>query len=89
MVNGAAVLTKETAPPEVLVALKLLTALAPPKVKPPTEVVVNKAPLIKPAPDSAIVLVDVKVTLLLAPAAMLPVMLIAPVLLTLTLPEPA
>ena len=89
MVSGAAVLTKEIAPPDVLVALKLLTAFAPPKVKPPTEVVVNKAPLIKPAPDSLMVLVEVKVTLLLAPAAMLPVMLIAPVLLTLTLPLPA
>ena len=72
-----------------LVALKLVIALAPSKVKPPTEVVVNKAPLIKPAPDSEMVLVEVKVTLLLAPAAMLPVMLIAPVLLTLTLPLPA
>ena len=89
MVNGAAVLTKETAPPEVLVALKLLTVFAPPKVNPPTEVVVNKAPLIKPAPDSEMVLVEVKVTLLLAPAARLPVMLMAPVLFTLTLPVPA
>ena len=82
-------MTKETVPPAVLVALKLLTALAPPNVNPPTEVVVNKAPLIKPAPDSEMVLVEVKVTLLLAPAARLPVMLIAPVLLTLTLPLPA
>ena len=89
MVNGSAVFVREMLPLVVLVALKLVNVLLPPKVKPPTELVVTRAPLIKPAPDSAIVLVEVKVTLLLAPAARLPVMLMAPVLFTLTLPVPA
>ncbi len=71
-----------------LVALKLETAFVPFKVRPPTEEVVNNAPLIKPAPLSLIAPVDVNDTLLLAPAAIEPVMLIAPVLLTLTLPLP-
>ena len=72
-----------------MVALKLVTLLLFVNVVPPTDVVVSKAPEIIAAPDSLMVPVEVKVTLLLAPAAMLPVMLIAPVLLTLTLPLPA
>ena len=71
----------------ILVALKLETAFAPFNVSPPTEFVVNNAPLIKPEPLSPIVPLDVNETLLL-PAAMEPVILIAPVLLTETAPVP-
>jgi hypothetical protein len=72
-----------------LVALKLATALAPFSVSPPTELTVSSAPLIKPEPLSATVLLEVRDTLLLLPAATLPAMLIAPVLLIETLPVPA
>jgi hypothetical protein len=72
-----------------LVALKLATAFAPFSVSPPTELTVSSAPLIRPEPLSATVLLEVRDTLLPLPAATLPVMLIAPVLLIKTLPVPA
>ncbi len=52
MVNGAAVLTNETAPPPVLVALNVETVFAFANAVPPTEEVVNVAPLMVPAPAS-------------------------------------
>lgn len=48
IVNGAAELVKAILPLVMLVALKLVTALASVKVVPPTESVVNNAPLITP-----------------------------------------
>ena len=71
-----------------MVALKLVTLLLFVNVVPPTDVVVSKAPEIMAAPVSLMVPVEVKMTLLLAPATMLPLMLIAPVLSILTLPVP-
>ena len=62
MVKVAAVLVKETTPPDVLVALKVVTVLAPFKVVPPTEVVVKTVPLI--GADCVIVLPEFKVTVL-------------------------
>jgi hypothetical protein len=88
IVNGAAVFVNATLPLVVFVALKLETALAPFNVEPPTELVVNSAPLIKPAPLSVNAPLEVREILLLLPAAMLPVILIAPVLLTDTAPVP-
>jgi hypothetical protein len=71
-----------------LVALKLDTAFALFNVSPPTELTVSRSPLIRPALLSATVPLDVSDTLLLLPAAILPMMLIAPVLLIETLPVP-
>src|SRR5689334_8682061 len=88
MVNGAPVLTNERLPPLVLVELKLETALAPFNTYPPIEDRLRVEPLIKPPPASVIELLAVSEILLLAPAAIEPVMLIAPVLLTVTLPVP-
>jgi hypothetical protein len=72
-----------------LAALKLDTAFAPFRVSPPTELTVSSAPLIRSELLSATVLLEVSDTLLLLPAATLPMMLIAPVLLIETLPVPA
>jgi hypothetical protein len=72
-----------------LPALKLDTAFVPFSVSPPTELTVSSAPLIRPEPLSATVLLEVRDTLLPLPAATLPAMLIAPVLLIETLPVPA
>jgi hypothetical protein len=72
-----------------LVALKPATAFAPFNVSPPTELTVSRSPLIRPEPLSETVLLDVSDTLLLLPAATLPIMLMAPVLLIETLPAPA
>ena len=85
--KAAAVLVREI-PPPASVALKLVTVLALPKLVPAPEFVVSNAPLIRPEPLSATVLLEVSDTLLLLPAATLPVMLIAPVLLIETLPVP-
>src|SRR6202044_1532788 len=71
----------------IFVALKLDTVLAPFNVCPPAEFVVSNAPLIKPAPLSDNAPLEVK-EILFVPAAILPVMLTAPVLLTDTLPVP-
>src|SRR3984957_4255556 len=85
--TNAAPFVKDSAPP-LFVALKLVTTFEPFKVSPPTEFVVSNAPLIKPAPLSVNAPLDVSETLF-APPAMLPVILIAPVLLTETAPVPA
>ena len=87
IVNGAAVLTNAMLPLVIFAALKLDTVLAPASVCPPTEFVVNKAPLIKPAPLSLMAPLEVNDTLPAA-AAKLPVMFNAPVLLIETLPPP-
>jgi hypothetical protein len=71
-----------------LVALKLDTAFAPFSVSPPTELTVSSAPLIRPRLLSETVLFEVSDTLLLLPAATLPIILIAPVLLIEILPVP-
>jgi hypothetical protein len=71
-----------------LVALKPATAFAPFSVSPPTELTVSRLPLIRPGLLSETVLFEVSDTLLLLPAATLPIMLIAPVLLIETLPVP-
>ena len=86
IVNGAPVLIKLIAPP-VLVALKLVMVLAPFRVSPPTEFVVNKPPLIKPLPLSDKTPLVVK-EIVLVPAAIEPVTDKAPVLFTETLPVP-
>jgi hypothetical protein len=72
-----------------LVALKLDSVFAPFSVSPPTELTVSRSPLIRPEPLSETMLLDVSATLLLLPAATLPIMLMAPVLLIETLPAPA
>ncbi len=88
MVKGPAVLVKAILPLVIFDALKIETALAPFKVSPPTELLVSvPVVLIKPAPLSAIVPLEVKPTLF-APPASVPVMLILPVLLTDTAPVP-
>ena len=71
----------------VFVLLKLEIVLAPFNVVPPAELVVRSAPLIKPAPVSEILPVLVKLTF--EPDPIEPVILIAPVLLTVILPPPA
>jgi hypothetical protein len=72
-----------------LIALKLDTVFAPFRVSPPAELVASNAPLIRPEPLSVIAPLDVSDTLLVLPAATLPIMLIAPALLIETLPVPA
>ena len=85
--NGAPVFVKEIAPPLLLTAVKLEIALAPFKVWPLAEFVVNALPLINPETlsDNAPLVVN---ETLFAPAAMLPVMLISPVLFNSTSPLP-
>ena len=87
IVNVLAVLVNAISPLVALVALKLLTAFAPFKVSLPAELVVSALPLINPAPLSIIELLEVRDTLLL-PAAILPLMLTAPVLFTEISPVP-
>jgi hypothetical protein len=80
---------KSISPLVALVALKPVTVLALFNVVPPTELVVRNAPLIRAEPLSAIAPLDVSDTLLALPAATLPIMLIAPLLLIETFPVPA
>ncbi len=85
---SAAPLVSDNAPPLVFVALNLDTTLAPLKVSPPTETLVNvPVVLIKPAPVSTMVPLEFK-PILFAPPATVPVILILPVLLTDTAPVP-
>jgi hypothetical protein len=87
IVNGAAVLISEMLPIPVFVALKLVTTLALFNVAPVAELVVSKPPVINAVLVSANAPLDVKDTLLV-PAAMLPVTVRLPVLLTDTMPVP-
>ena len=64
IVNGAAISVKETAPPLVLVALKVETVLASVNDSPPTEVVVKVEPLTIAELLSLIVLAEVSASVL-------------------------
>ena len=88
MVSGAAVSVNCTVPTPVFVALKLDTVFAALKLKPVTETVVNKAPLlITPAPLSLKLPVLLSETL--PPLALIePVTFRLPVLLTVISPLP-
>ena len=88
VIVNAVPFVKDTAPPPVLLALKFDTAFAPLRVSPPTDVAANVPPLIKPAPLSAIVLLEVNDKVFALPAANVPVILIAPVLPIVILPVP-
>ncbi len=85
MVKVAIVLVRVISPLDVLLALKLETALAPSNTVPVSEDVVKSAPLTAPLPESEISVEAVKLTLPL-PAATAPVKLMAPVLSMETLP---
>jgi len=90
ILNGANVLVNARFPLVELVALKAPIVFAPFMVSPVTEFVVNKpVVLIKPEPLSVIA-PDVSVRLTAPPpvVAIMPVMLIPPVLLTVILPPP-
>ena len=88
LIPNAPVFVNATLPLVVFVALKVARTFAPFNVCPPTDEVVNvPLPFINPAPLSAIVLFDVN-DVVPAPSANVPVMLIAPVLPTMTLPPP-
>ncbi len=81
-------LVSDNAPPPVFVALKPDIRFAPPNVSPPTETLVSvPVVLIKPAPLSAIVPLEVKPIVLALPA-IVPVTPMLPVLFTATAPVP-
>ena len=84
----ASLLTRVTSPPVVLVAVKTPTVLTSLRSAPPTELVLS-VPLVctTPASDSVMRRCWVSVTFP-EPVAMLPVMLIAPVLCTVMAPAP-
>src|SRR5207248_2687700 len=76
-------------PPVLLVALKLPTVLAPPRVVPPTELVGSGARgVARLAPVSLRVPLATRLMAPPLPAETVPVRLMAPVLLTVTLPPP-
>ncbi len=86
--KGSALFVNEIVPLVPFVALKLEIILAPPRVVPPTEFVVNKPVVVtRPAPVSEIAPLEVKPTLLAAPA-IVPVIPILPVLFTDSAPVP-
>ena len=81
---------KAILPLVVFVPLKPVTAFVPKplSVVPPTELVVNVPPLARPEPLSEIAPLEVNDTALPLPAATLPEIVIAPVLLTVMPPVP-
>lgn len=87
-VTGVAISVKATLPLVVLAALNCVTLLLLLSVVPPTEDVVKSAPLTMAVPLSESAPVAVSETLLLLPAAMLPLTTMAPVLLMLVSPVP-
>jgi hypothetical protein len=86
--NVVAVFVNAMLPLVVFPAAKPVTVFAPFSVTPPTEVVDNVPLLANPEPLSAIVPVDVKDAVFPEAAAMVPVILILPVLLIVVLPVP-